>query len=131
MFVVNGNEFEQIFFRLFQMDGRTIGGKIYESGGGVARNIADALGKLPNINPFLITAIGKDNAGYFIKTNTISHLVSQINNDLSIPFFFFVAHVRISHSRVKKESLTSQTSPPESVWRSAITPGNVYFWSAI
>ncbi|KAK6633341.1 hypothetical protein RUM44_003943 [Polyplax serrata] len=55
------------------MDGRTFKGKIAQAGGGVGRNIADALGKL-GTSPFLISAVGNDEFGNFIMTQTIPHL---------------------------------------------------------
>lgn len=50
-------------------------GKITWSGGGVARNVADALAKLGSDVHF-ISAIGKDHFGDFISKDTLSHVVS-------------------------------------------------------
>lgn len=57
------------------MDGRTLGGKIHQSGGGVGRNIADALGKL-GMKPYLMSAVGVDHFGEYLLEQTIPHLVS-------------------------------------------------------
>lgn len=57
------------------MDGRLLPGKVSQCGGGVGRNIADALGKL-EVGTFLISAIGNDDFGNQI-ARTVPHLVSK------------------------------------------------------
>lgn len=59
-----------------KMDGRMLMGKINQSGGGVGRNIADALGKL-GVNPFFVSAVGTDLFGKFLLDSTIPHLSSK------------------------------------------------------
>ncbi|XP_021917454.1 uncharacterized protein LOC110828757 isoform X3 [Zootermopsis nevadensis] len=54
-------------------NGSTHAGQIRQSGGGVGRNIADALGKLGTL-PFLISAIGNDYAGDYLVKNTLKHI---------------------------------------------------------
>lgn len=56
-----------------KMDGRTVGGRIRQSAGGVGRNIADALGKLQRCPPLLLSAVGPDLYGQFLMGN-INHL---------------------------------------------------------
>lgn len=63
------------FFSSFQADGRTMEGKITWSGGGVARNIADALSRLGTEVHF-VSAVGRDHFGEFIRKDTLSHVVS-------------------------------------------------------
>lgn len=56
------------------MDGRTVVGSITQSGGGVGRNMADALEKL-KVSSFLISAVGEKEFEKF--TNQMNpHLVS-------------------------------------------------------
>ncbi|XP_069689381.1 uncharacterized protein [Periplaneta americana] len=61
------------FCLLFQGNGSTHRGEIRQSGGGVGRNIADALGKL-EAKPFLVSAIGKDQTGNYLLHDTLKHI---------------------------------------------------------
>jgi pseudouridine-5'-phosphate glycosidase/pseudouridine kinase len=54
-------------------NGSTHRGEISHSGGGVGRNIADALGKL-GARPILISAIGSDQTGDYLLKNTLNHI---------------------------------------------------------
>lgn len=58
-----------------QLEGRTLKGRIRQSGGGVGRNLADALGKL-GASPTLVTAVGDDQPGRFLLDQTLGHMVS-------------------------------------------------------
>jgi bifunctional ADP-heptose synthase (sugar kinase/adenylyltransferase) len=71
----------------FQANGSTHRGEIRQSGGGVGRNIADALGKL-GARPFLISAIGNDHAGDYLVKNTLKHIVSTTLSYCSTFSFF-------------------------------------------
>uniref|UniRef100_A0A1B6M7Z3 Carbohydrate kinase PfkB domain-containing protein n=1 Tax=Graphocephala atropunctata TaxID=36148 RepID=A0A1B6M7Z3_9HEMI len=57
----------------FKVEGRTLAARIRQSGGGVGRNIADALGKL-SLSPRLVTAVGNDQYGNFLLHRTMDHL---------------------------------------------------------
>lgn len=59
----------------FQTNGSTHRGEIRQSGGGVGRNMADALGKL-GAHPFLISAVGNDQTGEYLLKSTLKHVVS-------------------------------------------------------
>lgn len=75
--------FEVCILLRFQTNGSTHRGEIRQSGGGVGRNIADALGKL-GAHPFLISAIGNDQTGNYLLKNTLKHVVSIINELLQV-----------------------------------------------
>ncbi|KAG8267810.1 hypothetical protein J6590_041724 [Homalodisca vitripennis] len=57
----------------FKVEGRTLSARIRQFGGGVGRNLADALGKL-NLSPCLVTAVGNDQYGNFLLHQTLNHL---------------------------------------------------------
>ncbi|GFG39485.1 hypothetical protein Cfor_12444, partial [Coptotermes formosanus] len=57
-------------------NGSTHRGEIRQSGGGVGRNIADALGKL-GARPILISAIGNDQTGDYLLKNTLNHIETR------------------------------------------------------
>ncbi|PSN44599.1 Pseudouridine kinase [Blattella germanica] len=58
---------------MFKSNGSTHRGEIKQSGGGVGRNMADALAKL-GANPFLISAIGVDQTGEYLLQSTLNHV---------------------------------------------------------
>ncbi|XP_054283988.1 uncharacterized protein LOC129000928 [Macrosteles quadrilineatus] len=59
----------------FKVEGRTLQGHIRSSGGGVGRNIADALAKLsPYLQPKLVSAVGDDLYGTYLIEQTVNHL---------------------------------------------------------
>lgn len=57
----------------FKPDGRSHRAQIVQSGGGVGRNMADALARLGS-KPLLLSAVGDDLAGRFILKDTLAHL---------------------------------------------------------
>lgn len=59
---------------LFQTDGRSHRAQIVQAGGGVGRNIADALGRL-GARPLLVSTVGDDLAGQFILKDSLAHIV--------------------------------------------------------
>ncbi|XP_026285696.1 uncharacterized protein LOC113211521 isoform X1 [Frankliniella occidentalis] len=57
----------------YKADGRSHLAHIVQSGGGVGRNMADALGRL-GAWPLLVSAVGDDLAGLYIRRDTLAHL---------------------------------------------------------
>lgn len=59
------------------MNGGTLPGLVKTTAGGVARNMADALGKLlPNNSVTFISALGKDSVGDFLH-KSLEHVVKN------------------------------------------------------
>ncbi|XP_049799990.1 uncharacterized protein LOC126235311 [Schistocerca nitens] len=54
-------------------DGRTLRGRCTQSGGGVGRNLADALART-GPPPLLVSAVGDDQFGRFLLAETLSHV---------------------------------------------------------
>lgn len=89
-----------------QIEARTFAGRCRQIGGGVGRNIADALGRL-GMSPRLISAVGDDLNGKFLLTQTLNHLVRYISITFKIQsednnYFnsFFVLHFEENHNKL-------------------------------
>lgn len=52
-------------------------GQIEQSGGGVGRNIADAMGKL-HVPPRFVSAVGSDQPGNYLLSQTLKNVVSKM-----------------------------------------------------
>lgn len=61
-----------------QIEARTFAGRFRQIGGGVGRNLADALGRL-GVSPRLVSAVGDDLNGKFLLTQTLNHLVRFVS----------------------------------------------------
>lgn len=66
-----------------QIEARTFAGRFRQIGGGVGRNIADALGRL-GMSPRLVSAVGDDLNGKFLLTQTLNHLVRYISTTFKV-----------------------------------------------
>lgn len=71
------HNYPHFFFLCFQLDGRTLPGKIGQSPGGVGRNVADALGKLYRTPPLLLSAVASDQFGACL-LDSLNHIVSSL-----------------------------------------------------
>ncbi|XP_075236373.1 uncharacterized protein LOC142333255 [Lycorma delicatula] len=69
--VIGGSNLDCIVTALehLKLDGRMLGSKIHQTGGGVARNLAEALAKF-DMNPRFLSAVGNDLFGKFIREFT-------------------------------------------------------------
>lgn len=89
-----------------QIEARTFAGRFRQIGGGVGRNLADALGRL-GMSPRLVSAVGDDLNGKFLLTQTLNHLVRYISITLKIQSennnyfnFFVVLHFDETHIKL-------------------------------
>lgn len=89
-----------------QIEARTFAGRFRQIGGGVGRNIADALGRL-GMSPRLVSAVGDDLNGKFLLTQTLNHLVRYISITFKVQsednnYFnsFFVLHFEENHIKL-------------------------------
>lgn len=89
-----------------QIEARTFAGRFRQIGGGVGRNLADALGRL-GMSPRLVSAVGDDLNGKFLLTQTLNHLVRYISITFKIQsednnYFnsFVVLHFEENHIKL-------------------------------